>query len=269
MYYSDYHLHSQLSSDSHTTLDQICQAAVERGMREICLTDHWNLVDQEANILPIAYDWEKTRQLILETRDKYFGKLDVRMGIELGNAPLNLHGVAENLPLGKLDFVIGSVHNNSPELGSRGAYTLARAATTQEGCARIASDYMDVMKAVVRDDNYDVLGHIIYPFRYFPSRFDVSIQNYWDHVEEIFEIIIAKGKGIEVNTSQGTTISDWKPLLERYRQMGGEILTTGSDAHFTDKVGLGIQEATQLISDCGFRYVSTFRQRVPHFVKIG
>ncbi len=268
MYYSDYHMHSQLSSDSHTTLDQMCCAALERGMSEICLTDHWNLVDQQANILPINYNWEATRQLILETRDQYFGKLDIRMGIELGNGPLNLAGVAENLPLGKLDFVIGSVHNNSPALGSLGAYTLAHRCKTVGDCTRIASDYMEVMKEVVRDDNYDVLGHIIYPFRYFPSQFQVSIHQYWDDVVEIFETVIAKGKGIEVNTSQGTTIQDWKPLLECYRQLGGEILTTGSDAHFTDKVGLGIREATQLIGDCGFRYTNTFRQRVPHFVKI-
>ncbi len=269
MYYSDYHMHTQLSSDSHTTLDQMCQAAISRGLSEICITDHWNLVDQEANVLPINYPWQDTRQLILETRDAYFGQLDIRMGIELGNAPLNLAGVAENLPLGNLDFVIGSVHNNSPEMGSLGAYTLAHRCKNREDCHRVVADYMGVMKAVASDENYDVLGHVIYPFRYFPGQFEISIHDYWDDVTELFDIVIARGKGIEVNTSQGTTIADWKPLLTLYKEMGGEILTTGSDAHFTDKVGLGIIEATQLIGQCGFRYTNTFRKRVPHFVKIG
>ncbi len=268
MYYSDYHMHSQLSSDSHTTLDQMCRAALDRGMSEICLTDHWNLVDQQANILPIDYNWDATRQLILETRDQYFGQLDIRMGIELGNSMLNLPGVAKNLPLGNLDFVIGSLHNTSAQLGALGTFTLAHICKSKTECDAIMSDYMALTKELVSADYYDVLGHIIYPLRYFPPEFEVSLTPYWDQVAEIFEIIIQKGKGIECNTSQGTTISDWKPLLELYRQLGGEIITTGSDAHYTEKVGLGIQEATQLISHCGFRYINTFRQRVPHFVKI-
>lgn len=268
MYYSDYHMHTQRSDDSHATLEAQCRAAIAGGLSEICVTDHWNLVDQGANPLPHTYDWEATRKLILSTRDQFFGKLDIRMGIELGNSMLDTPAVEAGLAE-DLDFVIGSLHNMSREAGAKGTYTLAHVCKSQRDCAYVMEDYMNLLEELVRGDHYDVLGHIIYPLRYFPKEFGVSLTPYWEHLAEILKIIIAKGKGIEVNTSQGSTVQQWKPILELYHQLGGEVLTTGADAHFNEKVGAGIIEATQLIASCGFRYVNVYRQRVPHYVKIG
>ncbi len=269
MYYSDYHMHTQLSDDSHATLEQQCRQAISLGIKEVCVTDHWNLVDQGGNLRPKTYPWEKTRALILDTRNQFFGQLDIRMGIELGNAMIDLPAVGKNLPLGQLDFVIGSLHNTSTRLDAKGIYTLAHVCTQQEECKEIMDDYIALTQELVDGVFYDVLGHIIYPLRYFPKQFNVSLRPYWDQVAEIFKTVIAKGKGIEVNTSQGATVHQWKPLLELYHDLGGEIITTGADAHFNDKVGAGILDATQLIADCGFKYTTTYRQRVPHFVKIG
>ena len=80
--------------------------------------------------------------------------------------------------------------------------------------------------------------------------------------------MVAHGKGIEVNTYRGKTLSEWKPVLELYRACGGELVTTGSDAHVTSSVGKGIPEAMELLRSCGFRYVTTYERRQPQQHKL-
>ena len=57
MYRSDYHLHTLISSDSPATLAQQAQAALKAGLNELCVTDHWNLLDQQGNSLSHTRDW--------------------------------------------------------------------------------------------------------------------------------------------------------------------------------------------------------------------
>ena len=71
-----------------------------------------------------------------------------------------------------------------------------------------------------------------------------------------------------MNTTQGTTVRQWLPLLTRYRELGGEILTLGSDAHRPQFIGAGFQEAAQMLQHLGYRYVCTYRQRKPQFHSI-
>lgn len=268
MYYSDYHMHTQQSSDSHATLVGLGRTAVTLGIQEICITDHWNLVNQRGELLPHTFDWAAAKAQIADGK-KFFGdSLNIRLGVEIGNGELNHRAVAEQIAISGADFIIGSIHNSSAKLNSLGIYTTATACTSETECRAVMEDYCDTLETLVKTDGYDVLGHIIYPLRYFPKKLQASFAPHWEQLTEILKIIIASGKGIEINTSQGTTIQDWRPYLALYRSLGGEILTTGADAHYDDKAGAGIHDAVELITGYGFEYICTYRNRVPQFQKI-
>ena len=265
MYYSDYHMHTERSSDSHATLVELGRTAMARGLHELCVTDHWNLVNQQGEPLPLTVDWVAADTLITQSKKILGDSLEMRLGVEVGNGNLNEAAVTQALTHNNLDFAIGSIHNCSESLGSMGIFTLAHRCQSQAECKAVLQDYCNTLEALVKTDGYDVLGHIIYPLRYFPTQFEASLVPHWEQITEILKIVISKGKGIEINTSQGTTVADWKPYLDLYRSLGGEILTTGADSHYNDKVGAGIHDAVELIAQCGFKHICTYRKRMPQF----
>ena len=115
-----------------------------------------------------------------------------------------------------------------------------------------------------------MLGHVSYPLRYMRDRDEqnVTLDRYWDQIAEIFRAVIQKGKGIELNTNRGRSLEEWIPILHLYKDLGGEIVTVGADAHRPDHVGLGILDAYALLEATKFRYVASYEKREPHFFRI-
>ena len=123
------------------------------------------------------------------------------------------------------------------------------------------------MLAMAASPCYDVVGHVIYPLRYMNGPYDTpSLDRYRDQIREILRLAIQSGRGIEINTWKGQTLREWIPILRDYRELGGEILTVGSDAHAPEPLGRGIREAYGLMADCGFRYVAVYHARKPEMI---
>ena len=168
-----------------------------------------------------------------------------------------------------LDFVIGSIHNQSLEQGGIDFYFLKY--RTQQDCYDALDDYFASMSKLVKlEDSYDVLGHIIYPLRYMKEAEGppITLERYQDALRAIFTHAAQAGRGIEVNTYCGRTIEAWLPVLKLYRACGGEILTVGSDAHTAENIGKGTKEAQQLMQEAGFRYQTVYQGRTPKFIKL-
>lgn len=268
MYLSDYHFHTRCSPDSAAPLAQQAKAALAAGVREICVTDHWNLLDQQGNRLPTVYDWRRPLDQWKRVRHRWPGELELRLGVEVGNGVLDPAAVDASLDLPELDFVIGSLHSQSAAAGGRGIFTVARAATRREEGIALLDDYMDMLEELVQTDGYDVLGHVIYPLRYLPPEFQLDLHPWRDRLAEVFRTVIRRGKGIECNTSAGTTVEQWRDVLTLYRDLGGEVLTLGSDAHQSAHMAAAFPQAVELIAALGFRYLSVYRSRTPLFCKI-
>ena len=116
---------------------------------------------------------------------------------------------------------------------------------------------------------YVGLGHSIYPLRYMARGCpEVSMDRYADRIRVALAIAIASGRGMGLNTYNGCTLAEWRPWLALYRELGGEILTVGSDAHVQENVGQGVPEAYDLIRAAGFRYIAVYEGRKPRFVKL-
>ena len=130
----------------------------------------------------------------------------------------------------------------------------------------------DVLECVRIHDDFDVLGHItvLGKVRYNPNNYPMPYADHRDLLDEIFRVLIQKGKGIEVNTSGKDRCGGFLPTVEylqRFKELGGEIVTVGSDAHHADRVGRYCMEASTMIADV-FGYVCTFADRQPIFHKI-
>ena len=156
--------------------------------------------------------------------------------------------------------MISSLHNLSPELGGEDFFYFSY--DSAETCRWVLDDYFSSMLCLVElPETYDVLGHIIYPLRYMPR--EISLAPWWDSIDTVLRRVVETGRGIELNTHCGKTIEPWRPILECYRAHGGELITVGSDAHFPERVGLGIPAAYALLKETGFRYVTTYDRHTP------
>ncbi|OUN25431.1 hypothetical protein B5G37_04270 [Pseudoflavonifractor sp. An85] len=268
LYLADYHTHTYISGDSRSTLLENITQAHRVGLSELCMTEHWNLLNQKGERLPTHYDFSPLLQQWEQLQDTWANRIQVRLGIELGNSTVDTAAVEEGLKLPELDFVIGSLHSMSLARDGVGIFTCAKACTDRTLALDVLEDYIQQMEALVEAGTFDVLGHIIYPLRYFPTQFQLSLEPWQDRLEEILKKVIESGKGMEFNTSQGSTIRQWIPLLTQYRALGGEIITLGSDAHRPEYIGAGFDQAVELLRSLGYRWVCTYRQRTPKFHSI-
>lgn len=266
MYLADYHTHSSISPDGRYTMTEMALAAAEQGFDEICLTDHVEPISWGTVCLrPLPYDWAAMERQFHQARDALGGRIRLRLGIELGDAVQDFDHTARLLSdAPPLDFVIASVHMLSPAMGNRDLYFFdPRDEETAHAGIR---DYLArVEKLVEWDGAFSVLGHLTLPLRYLNELrgFHLTFDGYEAEVERIFRRLIEKGRGIELNTNRGNAPLPDEKWLRMYRDLGGEIITIGSDAHTTAQVGCAVRENRELLKKCGFTKFATFEKMEP------
>ncbi|MCD7946759.1 MAG: histidinol-phosphatase HisJ family protein [Oscillospiraceae bacterium] len=258
MYLTDYHCHTEISPDSHASLTSMAETAIQMGLMELCVTDHCDLIGGHGKPLR-AYSWAPSLRQMEKARHAYGKKLKLRLGIELGMGYLNEALCTEILSCRALDFVIGSIHNLSPEQGGLDFYYIKY--RDEASCHAVLADYFQSMQRLCESDAYDVLGHIIYPLRYMP--FPISLDRHVPVIRAILQRTADRGNGIEINTYRGRTIAEWRPILDIFLDCGGKIVTVGSDAHAPNGLGAGVAAAYHLMKEVGFTHVATYEKRKP------
>lgn len=268
MYLTDYHCHTCCSIDSKAHLADEAAQALSLGLSELCTTDHCDLVSEDGQRVR-TLDWTPILEQYEAVRRDYEGRLKLRLGLELGSAQCDPECARNILSGAPVDFVIGSIHNQSLEAGGVDFYFLKY--RTQQDCYAALDNYFDSMLQLAPLGGcYDVLGHIIYPLRYMSGAQGgpVTLERYQEQIRDIFSAAVRADRGIEVNTYCGRTLDEWLPILKLYRSCGGEIVTTGSDAHTPENIGKGIREAQELLKAAGFRYQAVYFRRTPQFIKL-
>ena len=262
MYLVDYHTHTRCSPDSTAPLADMVSAAREAGLRELCTTDHCDLQQEDGSSLA-SWDWTPIVEQWKEVSSQPQTDFRLLLGLELGGAHTDPQRAQALLSGAPLDFVIGSVHNLSPTAGGRDFFFLD---FQEEKAARQAlDDYFESLLALAPLPCYDTLGHILYPLRYINGRsgHHMTLEPWQESLDQVLRTVIQTGRSIEVNTHNGREVEPWRPILTRYRQLGGEQVTLGSDAHKPQNVGKGLQQAAELLKETGFRWVTLYRQRHP------
>lgn len=259
----DYHMHSTVSFDGHSTPEEMARAARDRGLREICFTDH---IDHEPGRVPevMVFDPEKYHACYDSLQME---GLKIRRGVEYGLTPDNRDQFQADIARNAYDFVIGSVHFVDGEDVYLEPYWEGK--SQHQVYRRYLQELYDCVKA---HEGFDVLGHLTYISKCQGNPFK-DLLRYDDHrelIDEILKELARKGIGMEMNTSGVDRCGGFLPtadIFRRFKELGGTIVTVGSDAHSADRVGQYTQEACSILKNI-FGYVCTFEGRKPIFHKL-
>ena len=259
----DFHTHTRLSHDSESSPKDMLLAAEAKGLLEICFTDHFDYheyPDGQHFIFSID-DYRKTYGGLSSD------KLAIRHGIEAGLTPWNKDKLSDFINSYPFDYVIGSVHyaNGSDPYSKKYWENI----TVKEAFQSYLTRTLECVKI---HDNFDVLGHLSYVSKspHSPTHEPLVYEDFSDIIDEILKVLVSKGKGIEVNTSGYLTVGEPLPsekIIRRFKELGGGLITIGSDAHTPDKVGQHAEEVLDIIADI-FGFVCTFEDREPIFYEL-
>jgi histidinol-phosphatase (PHP family) len=258
----DYHLHTSFSVDCQVPMTALCERAIELGIPEICITEHADFVPEDEGyryFAPAAYFAEIER-----CRALYSDRLALRAGVELGEAHRFPDEVAALLDAYPFDFAIGSLHWVSGRIVLDADYFAAQSADGAYGA------YFAELLLLARQGRFDVIGHFDVPKR---AGFDLhgpfDARQFAEPVRAVLRTCVERGIGMEINTgTMRRPVGEPSPeldVLRWYRELGGELLTLGSDAHRLEHVAYRFADALELARAAGFSHVACFEGHVPRF----
>ncbi|MGN1001407.1 MAG: histidinol-phosphatase HisJ family protein [Oscillospiraceae bacterium] len=271
MLLTDYHVHSDVSQDSSASMYDMAAAEAAMGIELMCFTNHCDMChwrDYTFNPRCLTAVPETFRKFE-EMKAEHGLPLEIRLGLELGEplfAPDTAREIAQSPGL---DFVIGSLHI----LQGIGDLWMVRFAS-MEHCLRTYDLYLDELIKTAELDFFDVMAHIGYVRRYmWRQGFDaeMSLDLYGEKIRRLLRRLIDNGRGIEINCSgirDGCGPFPQPEVLSLYRELGGRIITVGSDAHSPQDAAKCVREGYQVLRDCGFDRITVFKNHQPEFIKI-
>lgn len=261
----DYHVHSAISKDSDESLMAMVMELREKDFDGVCFTEHLDPYFPD-EFEPFFIDWDKYRSQIASAR-AMFPEMEIYMGMEAGLNPNSYEEIDKQIKENNPDFVLGSLHcTDEMTIGEFDYYERYEKRKVQE-------DYLKCLIKNIRDfDNYDVVAHIGFVSKFAPCEgWEIHYSEFPDYVDELLKIIINKGKGIEINTS-GLKRSKYtlpaEDIVKRYRELGGEIITIGSDGHSREFAGYEFDFGAIIARRCGFTHAAKYSARTPKFYEL-
>lgn len=270
---ADFHLHSSHSGDSDTAMEDMILAGIEKGLNTMCFTEHNDFDFPDSDEDPGSIFLLNTDSYLydlLKYKEKYADKIKILFGVELGlqATPETFRKNAVFARSYDFDFIIGSSHICNGKDPYYPAFYEGR--SEEEAYMEYFTSIIDNIKKFT---NFDVYGHLDYVVRYGPNKDkNYSYEKYKDVFDKILTLLIENGKGIELNTGGlEKSTRDFNPCMDvvkRYRELGGEIITIGSDAHYTTDIAKHFSKAEEVLKECGFKYYSVFENRVAEFKRL-
>ena len=272
---ADIHTHTTFSTDCDTPMEDLIGEAIRQNLHTLCFTEHMDkdypiYPDRDPN-LPREFwlDTKAYREKFLEMKDKYEGKIRLLWGVELGFQPHLADWLTSYVNQYDFDYIIGSEHN--PE--NRDPYYPAffEGRTEEEAYIRY---FEETLLNLELFNDIDTLGHMDYVVRYGPikNRY-YSYRKYSKYIDPILELIVDKGIALEVNT-KGLLCGLGEPnpcrdIILRYKEIGGKLVTVGSDAHLASHLCYDFERVERLLLECGYREYAVFENRKPELYPLG
>jgi len=265
----DLHAHTDNSFDGHHSAVFLCETAAARGLRAVAFTDH------------VEMDFYREQSFDRTARQSYFevvkarsgfrGKLIVCAGVELGQPTYNLPESEALVQQYSYDVVIGSIHNLR---GKKDFWFLPREEYEDGGASRLLREYFDELLLLAQWGKFDVLAHLTYPLRYIVGEhgIPVNLNDYARQIDAILEAAVKNKLSLEINASGlrqklAQTMPD-EDVVRRFRELGGERITVGSDAHYAEHLGAGLEQAMDIARRCGFTHITLYQKREPIAIEI-
>lgn len=256
----DMHIHSDNSPDGVHSPMFVCEQAVKNNLRAIAITDHCEIdkfFEQKYNSSIFHSFFECAK-----ARSAFEGQLAVLIGVEIGQPFYNKTLAETVISKQPYDFVLASVHTPAGQ-----ELDIKEIEYDKLDVYKFMTDYFLELAEIAKWSGCDALAHITCPMRRIQGKYhiDFDYSKVSDAADYLLTTMIENGKALEINTSGlrqdiGRTMPD-KNLIMRYRQLGGEYITIGSDAHNAYDTGAGIEQGIALVKSCGFDKVSFFVNR--------
>ena len=262
----DCHIHTNISHDGISSIEEYLKYASIIGVDEITFTEHYD-----------DYTGLETKLRILNVLD-YYNKyllyknnnvLKINFGIEIGLQPDLVNEIENMTTQYPFDFIIGSSHITCKK-------DVAVDKSFFDGYSRKEAYlryFKEVLQNIILYNEFDVYGHLDYVVRYggYASK-KIEYSEFKEILDEILINLIKKDKGIEINTS-GIRYGLGNPhpnidIIKRYKELGGKIITMGSDAHQIQDLAKSFNEAFDILEDVGYKEIAIYHNRTPDFVKI-
>lgn len=262
----DCHNHSACSPDGNDSVAAMCARAKELGLYAYTLTDHCECQKFE----------ERYRTRVENAWAQMEGQAPVKglrfyRGIELGQPNQDTAGAQAALEGREYDFVIGSIHNIRD---FEDFFFLDYAGAPRDYIDSLLTAYWQELLEMIDWGGFDSLGHLTYPLRYIQGDhgIPVDLAEHQEAIDGVFTALVKAGKALEVNTSGlrqkiGCTLPDL-PLLKRYRELGGRLVTLGSDAHSAADLAKGIDVGMDVLREAGFTEFALYIQRQPQMLPL-
>lgn len=272
MIVTDSHLHSNFSSDSQTPMEDMIVEAIRLGLSSICITDHY---DMDFPVVEPGMDFYLDTDAYLKEfdrlKDMYGQKIDLRIGVELGIMPSLKEKLQNYMDKygSRFDFIIGSTHIVDG-LDPYEPLYYGRYEDERDGMRRYLAANLEHLSTFDRMDSF---GHLDYAVRYAPHKDEYYIpSDYYDMIDAILKKLMENGIALEFNTAglkygmkQANPHID---ILKRYRQMGGELLTIGSDGHKPEHIAWDFKRGEEILKEAGFSYYTLFRNRKGEMIRL-
>lgn len=268
---ADMHTHCEYSHDSVCKMEDMCLAQIEKGTSIFAVTDHFDTAyySMKDVFSPIKASNQNAREL----RKKYGDKIDILVGVEIGESFWYPEQRDKVMQLCDYDVIIGSVHivkyKELPCATSRIEFSTLEKKTTEE----YVDAYFDDMLTMIDTLDFDILAHLTFPLRYINGKHKcgIDLKPYEKKIDVILGKIIEKGISLEVNTSSYEILGQFMPdedVLKRYYDKGGRYITVGSDAHRSEHASRHLEEAIELIRKIGFKHIYYYKNRKPYAISI-
>ncbi len=262
----DYHVHSSFSADCDIDMKDFIEKAINMGFKEICFTDHidYDYCDPSINF---EFDIADYTEYINKMRGLFGHKIKILKGVEIGIQPHLLKDYEDTIGNNNFDFVISSIHTCDRKDLYLGDFYKDK--TPRQAYLKY---FEELLYCIKNFDSFNVIGHLDVLIRYDEAVRNENIRNYFDVLEEIFKALIDKNKGIEINTSgYRYNLDSFMPsfdIVKLYKELGGEIITVGSDSHSPDTLGFKFDHVYEALKHLGFKYITIFEKMEPNFIKI-
>lgn len=264
MIFADYHTHSRFSPDSSCPLERTLDAAIQQGITELCITDHIDYLTDMSRSTKLDFDGYYAEYI--KQKQAYAGRIELKLGAEFGAQQHTVELFKRDAARLPFDFIILSNHEADDLEYWNGNF--------QEGKTQVEYNrayYQATLETMKLFKDYSVLGHIDSIKRY-DQNGELADGYSEDLIREILKTAISDGKGIEINTScYRYRLKDLTPssnILKWYRELGGEIITIGSDCHDSADVAADFKRAREELLALGFTRFCTFTAMKPEFHKL-
>jgi histidinol-phosphatase (PHP family) len=249
----DAHLHTELSPDSDVPIDVFAAEAVERGIPEIAITDH---VDFAPDTPAYRYaSFAERERSVRQAAERWAERgVAVRFGVEITWDSRYADDIRDHLGRHAYDFTIGSVHvyRDSPYDRSRVAGWVAG-----QSLAQIVEPYLSEVLGAIRSELFDAIGHLDVVKRYLAPHISAEELGAAPELyDPLLRALVDAGSALEINTSglrqEAKEIYPPPAIISRFRELGGERITIGSDAHRADTFAWALDDGYRVAEAAGF-----------------